>query len=77
MSDEDALSRRTSGWKRSAVKAATYRIVIVILDFAVVYLLTGKASVAFGFMIISNIYTTAAYFLHERIWARIHWGLSA
>ncbi len=25
-------------------------------------------------MIVSNVYTTAGYFLHERIWARISWG---
>jgi len=57
------------------VKAATYRIVIVILDFTVIYLLTGRVDVALGFMVISNIYTTAAYFIHERIWNRIRWGV--
>ena len=76
MSDGDAAPRGIASWKRSAIKAATYRIVIVVLDFVVIYLLTGKTSVAFGFMIISNIYTTAAYFLHERLWARIKWGKS-
>jgi adenylylsulfate kinase len=25
-------------------------------------------------MIVSNIYTTIGYFLHERLWARIRWG---
>jgi len=30
--------------------------------------------VAFGFMIVSNIYTTLAYFFHERIWGKIKWG---
>jgi len=60
--------------KRSLVKAVTYRIIIVILDFTVIYLLTKKAEIAFGFMIVSNIYTTVAYFLHERLWNRIRWG---
>jgi uncharacterized membrane protein len=63
-----------SAWKRSAVKAITYRVAIVCLDFVAVYLFTHKAGVAFGFMIVSNIYTTLGYFLHERIWARIRWG---
>ena len=27
-------------------------------------------------MIVSNIYTTAAYFLHERVWAGIKWGVA-
>lgn len=60
--------------KRSLVKALTYRVVIVCLDFCVVYLLTKKVTVAAGFMIISNLYTTVGYFLHERLWARIAWG---
>ena len=61
--------------KRSIVKALTYRVFIVILDFLVVYLFTHKVEVALGFMVISNLYTTVGYFLHERLWARIHWGL--
>jgi len=68
---------RTITRKRSLVKAMTYRVVIVILDFIVVYLLTNKIEVAAGFMIVSNVYTTIGYFIHERIWARIKWGLEA
>ncbi len=60
--------------QRSVVKALTYRIIIVCLDFLCVYLFTHKVEVAIGFMIVSNIYTTAGYFLHERIWARVGWG---
>jgi adenylylsulfate kinase len=61
--------------KRSLVKAITYRAVIIVLDFLVIYLLTGRVDVALGFMIISNIYTTAAYFIHERVWNKITWGI--
>lgn len=61
--------------KRSVVKAISYRIIIICLDFAAIYLLTGKAEIAVGFMIVSNIYTTVGYFLHERLWARLRWGL--
>ena len=60
--------------KRSVAKAFTYRTIIVCLDFLVIYLLTGKIMVAATFMVVSNIYTTIAYFAHERIWARITWG---
>jgi uncharacterized membrane protein len=59
---------------RSIAKAISYRVIIVILDFVVIYALTGKTGVAVGFMIISNVYTTVAYFVHERLWARISWG---
>jgi len=61
--------------KRSVVKAVTYRSVVICLDFLVIYLLTGKVGTAATFMIVSNIYTTVAYFLHERLWAGIRWGL--
>jgi uncharacterized membrane protein len=66
--------QQTATPQRSVVKAVTYRIIIVCLDFLVVYLLTGKVAVAVGFMIISNTYTTILYFLHERLWAHIRWG---
>lgn len=62
--------------KRSIMKAISYRIIIILLDFSVIYLLTKKISVAAGFMIISNIYTTVAYFFHERIWNKIKWGIN-
>ena len=60
--------------KRSLVKAVTYRSMIVVLDVSVIYLLTGRVDVALGFTVISNVYTTVAYFLHERLWNKIHWG---
>ncbi len=47
-------------------------VIIVCLDFVAIYLLTGTAA---AFMIVSNIYTTVGYFLHERVWAGITWGM--
>ena len=61
--------------RRSVVKAVTYRIVVMILDFITIYLFTGKVRVALGFMLASNVYTTLAYFGHERLWSRIKWGM--
>ena len=60
--------------KRSLVKAFTYRAVIVVLDISVIYLLTGRVDIALGFTVISNIYTTLGYFVHERVWNKIQWG---
>ena len=61
--------------RRSAIKAITYRLVIMTLDFASIYFFTGAVKIAVGFMVVSNIYTTVAYFAHERLWSRIPWGL--
>lgn len=56
------------------VKAVTYRLFIMTLDFTAIKIFTGSTNVAGGFVILSNIYTTVAYFIHERVWLRIKWG---
>lgn len=66
---------RTITERRSVTKAVTYRVIIMCMDFITIYVLTGTLKMAVGFMIISNIYTTVAYFVHERVWARIKWGV--
>jgi len=63
-------------WTRSLVKTVTYRIIIIILDFTSVYLLTGKYETALWFMLVSNFYTTIAYYIHERFWNRTSWGIN-
>lgn len=62
--------------RRSVLKAVTYRVLIMCLDFGTIYLFTGEVRVALGFMIASNVYTTVAYFAHERLWSRIKWGIA-
>jgi uncharacterized membrane protein len=64
----------TETFRRSILKTISYRLVILILDFTTIYIFTGKIKVALGFMIVSNVYTTLAYFFHERIWDKIKWG---
>jgi len=62
---------------QSRVKAGTYRLLIVGLDFLVIYLLTRQLAVCFGFLVVSNLYTAAAHVVHERIWDRIARHVSA
>lgn len=61
--------------RRSVTKALTYRIAIMCCDFIAIYLFTGTVRIAIGFMIVSNVYTTVGYILHERLWARTDWGI--
>jgi adenylylsulfate kinase len=61
--------------RRSVVKAITYRAVIMTLDFLTICFLSGKLHVAVTFMVVSNLYTSAVYLLHERLWAHISWGI--
>jgi uncharacterized membrane protein len=67
---------RTVLARRSVIKAVTYRVLIMCLDFGTIYFFTGAIRVALGFMIASNIYTTVAYIAHERLWSRIKWGIA-
>lgn len=69
-----ATHRSEEAVSRSLVKTISYRLLILVLDFSTIYLFTRKAKIALGFMVVSNIYTTIAYFFHERIWGKIKWG---
>jgi adenylylsulfate kinase len=64
----------TETLRRTIYKTISYRLVILALDFFFIYIFTGQIKVAVGFMVVSNIYTTAGYFFHERIWDKIKWG---
>lgn len=68
------ISNLREHWKRSLSKAITYRAVIIALDFGVILFFTKRTEVALGFVIVSNIYTTIAYYLHERFWNKVPWG---
>jgi uncharacterized membrane protein len=59
---------------RSIAKTLSYRVFVVVLDFTAIYLFTHRLSIAAGFTIVSNVYTTLAYLAHERIWDRVLWG---
>lgn len=68
------IHHATETLPRSILKTISYRVIILILDFSSIYIFTGQVKVAFGFMVVSNIYTTLFYFFHERIWDKIKWG---
>lgn len=59
---------------RSLVKAITYRAIITVLNFIVVYFLTKRTDVAIGFTVINAVYTSIAYYFHERWWNGVRWG---
>jgi uncharacterized membrane protein len=63
--------------KRTAVKAASYRVLSVLLDFAVIYLFTRKLALTIGIALVSNTASALLYFVHERFWNRFTWGRHA
>ncbi|HQT82665.1 MAG TPA: DUF2061 domain-containing protein [Candidatus Paceibacterota bacterium] len=61
-------------YNRSIVKSVSYRVVSIITDLCVAYFFTRSAALSVGIVIFVDGYSTILYYLHERVWAHIHWG---
>ncbi len=72
MAFSDILFKESS--KRALAKTLSYRVLILILDFSFIYIITRKVDISAEFTIGSNIYSTLAYYFHERAWDRVKWG---
>lgn len=59
---------------RSFAKAVSYRVVSIIADTALVYLITRKIELTLGIVVLSNAVSLFLYYFHERIWNKIHYG---
>lgn len=60
--------------KRSLIKALTFRLFILIVDFSAIIVITGRYDIALTIVIFSSLTHTILYFIHERMWNKIHWG---
>jgi len=61
--------------RRSVAKAVSYRVFATILTCLIAWALTGQLSVAFQIGLIDGATKLVGYFLHERVWARVRFGL--
>ena len=61
-------------WQRSVSKTISYGLLILLLDIIFMFLFSNQVKFAFGYMFMSNLYITAAYFFHERFWNGVTWG---
>ena len=59
---------------RSFLKSWTYRVFGTLTSFAVVYVITGKGSLATLIAFWETIVKVGVYYWHERIWDKIDWG---
>jgi uncharacterized membrane protein len=59
---------------RSIAKAISYRVLGSAITGILFYALTGKATLSLGAGAADVVLKIGAYFVHERIWARIHFG---
>lgn len=60
--------------KRSLAKAISFRLLVLTIDFSVIILITKRYDLALGVVLISSLFHTILYFIHERIWNNIYWG---
>lgn len=59
---------------RSAVKAASWRVLATLATFSLVYLWTGKLEIALSVSSLEVFLKIILYFFHERVWLRIKFG---
>lgn len=59
---------------RSIAKAITWKIIALSLSWIILYLFLREAGESFKIAIVVAPVSLVAYYFHERIWNRIHWG---
>jgi len=60
---------------RSIVKTISWRFTGSFATFIILYLMTGSLALSGTIAIIQIIANTVLYFIHERIWNKISWGI--
>ena len=60
---------------RSAIKAVTWRILATIFTVLIVFFFTGEWGISIGVGIFEVVIKFVAYFIHERIWNKVKWGV--
>ena len=63
-------------FKRSGMKAVTWRVVATITTMSIVYIYTGEIDLMVGVGILDVLLKLALYFVHERIWDQVSLGRS-
>lgn len=63
--------------RRSIIKGVTWRVTATIITIIIVFLFTGEIKLALGVGLIEAIAKLVLYYIHERIWNKISWGVRA
>ncbi|MGB3243356.1 MAG: DUF2061 domain-containing protein [Sulfitobacter sp.] len=61
--------------KRTLAKAMTWQTMGFVMMVVLGYLTTGSFTAAGGLAIATFVVGTISYVLHERVWAKIRWGV--
>ena len=59
---------------RSVAKAVSYTVAVILADVFVIAAITHEAHVAFEVILGTNLASLGIYYIHARVWNRVHWG---
>jgi uncharacterized membrane protein len=61
---------------RTLVRSITYRITAVIMTIVWTYCFTGDIAKSTGFALALHALLSIDYYIHERVWLKVKWGLN-
>ncbi|WP_080508332.1 DUF2061 domain-containing protein [Haloparvum sedimenti] len=61
--------------KRAIVKTVSYRLFMLLITVSIAWVIIGDVSAALNIGLLTNIVKTGTYYLYERIWDHITWGV--
>jgi len=61
---------------RTITRMISYRLTAWLLTLPLTYLFTGDIGSATGFATLLHVFLSLDYYIHERIWLRIKWGIT-
>lgn len=62
--------------KRAIAKTICYRLVMLLITVAVAWLVIGDVGAALNIGLVTNLLKTGTYYVYERLWDHITWGVS-
>lgn len=72
----NALSRSTiQAQKRAIAKTICYRLFMLLITVTVAWAIVGDVEAAVNIGIVTNLLKTGTYYLYERLWDHITWGI--
>ncbi|MFC7232860.1 DUF2061 domain-containing protein [Saliphagus sp. GCM10025308] len=75
---DDVVSRSAlQARKRAIAKTLCYRLFMILITTVVAWVVVGDVGAALNIGIATNVVKTGTYYLYERTWDHITWGVSA
>jgi len=61
--------------RRAIVKTVCYRFFMLLITVAVAWAVVGDLGAALNIGLVANVLKTGTYYVYERVWDRISWGV--